>query len=312
MPLRIKNLSKRYGNMWALRDIDLEVADGQVFGIFGGTASGKSTLLRCIAGTESVTNGSVDTGGESVHLGPVRKEGGISAILGNRNPDMSKGEAHIAEIERSLENSARVLLLDDPFSSIDAAHFELLSAKIRSIAAEGRIVIFASSDFQHIAANCERMIVLADGYAGQAGLTQAIYENPESSAVARVVGHNNLFEARRVTSTNADMPEFFTIEGGHRLVAHPTDKLKLGAINQNITLAIRPEHVSITFGASFPEDNLLKAVVTGIRFLGETTLVELDADGLKLAARVFRVVGLNIGEECMIGMPPHRILVLKD
>ncbi|HQX57370.1 MAG TPA: TOBE domain-containing protein, partial [Pyrinomonadaceae bacterium] len=100
--------------------------------------------------------------------------------------------------------------------------------------------------------------------------------------------------------------------GEHRIFAQPTEKRRIGAINQTVTLAIRPEHISITFGASFPEDNLLKAVVTGIRFLGDTTLIDLDANGLRLSARVFRVVGLNIGEECMIGMPPHRILVLKD
>ena len=40
------------------------------------------------------------------------------------------------------------------------------------------------------------------------------------------------------------------------------EKSLLGAITNNITLAIRPEHISISFGASFPEDNLLKAEIT--------------------------------------------------
>ena len=312
MPLLIKDLAKRYGNNWALRDVTLEVADGEIFGIFGGNASGKSTLLRCIAGTDALNGGSVDISAKDVHLGPERKEGGLSAIFGRKSGDMSSGEARVAEIERTLENGARILLLDDPFAGVDVASFERLAEKIRSIAASGRTVILAAPDIHQIASLCSRVAVLDGGYVRQVGFPQEVYENPENSAVAAIVGRNNLFEARRLTSTNADMPEFFTIEGGHRLFAHPTEKAKLGAINQNVTLAIRPEHISITFGASFPEDNLLKAVVTGIQFLGETTLIELDAGGLKLSARVFRVVGLNIGEECMIGMPPHRILVLKD
>ncbi len=312
MPLLIKDIAKRYGNNWALRDVTFDVADGEIFGIFGGTAAGKTTLLRCFAGTESINGGSVDTGGKDFYLGPEPKTGGLTAIFGRKNGELSAGEARVAEIERTLENGAGILLLDDPFAGVDAAHFERLADKIRSIAAGGRIVIFASTEFREIAALCERVAVISAGYVRQIGFTQEVYDNPESSSVAAIVGQNNLFEARRLTSTNADMPEFFTIEGGHRLFAHPTEKAKLGAINQNVTLSIRPEHVSITFGASFPEDNVLKAVVTRIRFLGETTLVELDADGLKLSARVFRIVGLNIGEECMIGMPPHRILVLKD
>ena len=103
-----------------------------------------------------------------------------------------------------------------------------------------------------------------------------------------------------------------TIEGEHRLHARTTEKSRLGAINKNVLLAIRPEQISISFGASFPEDNLIKAVVAAIRFHGETTIVELDANGLRLKARVFRVVGLTVGEECMVSLPPDRIHVLKD
>ena len=61
MPLRIEQLSKRYGNNWALRDIDLNAEDGRIFGIFGGTASGKSSLLRCIAGDEPINGGRIET-----------------------------------------------------------------------------------------------------------------------------------------------------------------------------------------------------------------------------------------------------------
>ena len=127
-----------------------------------------------------------------------------------------------------------------------------------------------------------------------------------------MVGTNNLVSARRLSSTDAELPEFQTIDGGHRLLSRVTAKASLGAINQNVTLAIRPEHVSISFDASFPEDNVLKAVVTKVTFLGATTLVTLDAGGLTLDSRVFRVVGLNVADECMIAIPPHRIQVLKS
>ncbi len=90
------------------------------------------------------------------------------------------------------------------------------------------------------------------------------------------------------------------------------EKDSLELIDQNVTLAIRPEHVSISFGASFPEDNLLKAKITNIIFQGANTLIKLDANGLELEALVLRLVGLNIGDECIVGLPPDRILVLKD
>ncbi len=312
MPLRIEQLSKRYGNNWALRDIDFDAEDGRIFGIFGGTGSGKTSLLRCIAGRERINGGKIDTGGASVHLDQDKKDGGISAIFGKRQAGVSSGQAKINDFERSIDSKASVLLFDDPFVGIDETFREKLFVRLREAADAGKTVVFASSDFQQIAELCDRMMVLVDGNARQTGFPQEVYENPDSSDVAAIVGRNNLFAARRLTSTNAEMPEFFSIDGEHRLFAQPTNNLRIGAINKNVTLAIRPEHISITFGASFPEDNLLKAVVTGIRFFGETTLIDLDAGGLRLSARVFRVVGLKLGEECMIGMPPHRILVLKD
>ena len=176
----------------------------------------------------------------------------------------------------------------------------------------GKTVIFASSDFEQIASVCDRIAVIVKGEIAQIGFPQEVYENPASRAVASIVGRNNIFAARRLTSTNADLPEFQTIDGSHRLFAQSTDKHALGAINQNVSLAIRPEQISISFEAAFPEDNILKAIVTAIRFLGPTTIIELDADGLHLQSLVFRIVGLNVGDECMIAMPPHRIQVLKD
>jgi ABC-type Fe3+/spermidine/putrescine transport system ATPase subunit len=322
MPLRVEKLSKRYGNTWALRDVGFDAAEGEIFGIFGGIASGKTSLLRCIAGHEPANGGSVFINGTDVsarsakdrgtYLAEQKKDTGLSSLLGRSRSETSRGEAQIRDFEATIAHDCRVLLLDEPLLGIDLAHRERLLDTLRRLTGVGRTIIFASTDFEQIASICDRIAVIVNGEIGQIGTSQQVYENPESTAVASIVGRNNLFTARRLTSTNADMPEFFTIDGEHRLVAQHTEKNRLGAINHNVTLAIRPEQISISFGASFPEDNVLKAVVTGIRFHGETTLIELDAAGLKLEARVFRVVGLEPGEECMIGMPPDRIHVLKD
>jgi len=52
----------------------------------------------------------------------------------------------------------------------------------------------------------------------------------------------------------------------------------------------------MSMGASFPEDNLLRAVVTGIQFRGMTSIVDFDAAGLKLSARLFKAVGIEVGQ----------------
>ncbi len=315
MTIRVENLSKRFGNNWALRDIDVEIGDGEIFGVFGGNASGKTTLLRCIAGLETAIGGSVDIGKAKAVFAGEPKESGLASIFGKKQPAASTGETRLATLENSLSEisgSGEILLLDECFAGIDAENTARLFTRIRELSDKGTTVVIASTDFSQIAPLCHRMLVLDRGYVRQTGRPKFIYEHPESAAVAAIAGQNNLFEARRLSSTNADLPEFMTIDGGHRIFAQATEKNRLGAINQNITLAIRPEQISISFGASFPEDNLIKAIVTGFHFQGETTLIDLDADGLKLEARVFRVVGLEPGAECMVSLPPDRIQVLKD
>jgi len=313
MPLKIEKLSKRYENTWALRDVEFDIADGEIFGIFGGTAAGKTSLLRLIAGSESSNGGSVSSDGRKISFVENEQSSGITSIFRKKKIETSTGEEKIEAFKRSLDPSAGILLFDDPFAGIDTVKSEELLSELQSFAKEnGPIVVFASNNYEQIAAICRRVAVIVKGEIAQVGFPQEVYENPATSAVAAIVGRNNLFTARRLTSTNADLPEFQTLTGEHRILAQPTAKAALGAINQNVTLAIRPEQVSISFEASFPEDNIIKAVVTAIRFLGPTTIIELDANGLRLESRVFRIVGLKVGEECMIAMPPHRIQVLKS
>jgi ABC-type Fe3+/spermidine/putrescine transport system ATPase subunit len=180
------------------------------------------------------------------------------------------------------------------------------------VADEGLIVLFASNDYEQMMLASDRVAVIINGTMRQVGTPQELYESPRTVDVARSIGRNNLIEARRLTSSKADIPEFQTMDGGHRLFAKKAEVSQLGSINNNITLAMRPEHISISFGASFPEDNLLKATITDVRFLGPTTLVKLDAGGLGLDALVLRLVGLNVGDECMVGLPPDRISILHN
>ncbi|MFZ1699584.1 MAG: ABC transporter ATP-binding protein [Pyrinomonadaceae bacterium] len=323
MALAINKLSKRFGNTWALRDVSFEVADGSVIGLFGASGSGKSTLLNAIAGTVKATSGSILVGGRdvtklkakergiSLHIG--HGDGGIKGILSDFFDRSASGESQLSRFEQSSATAGRIWLLDAPFSKMDPQQRDVAFAEIREAAkVGGRIVFFASSDFDQIIDLTDEVAVLDRGEIVQTGTPQEIYDDPRSVKLARATGQNNLIPARRLTSTNADLPEFYTIDGAHRVFAQSTEKGRLGAINQNVTLAIRPEQVVMSMGVSFPEDNLLKGVVTAIKFRGAISLIEFDIGGLTIETRVFKPVGINIGDECMLGLPPHRIQILKD
>src|SRR2546422_3927378 len=72
--LSIRNVAKSFGRNPVLRDISLQVAEGEFLTILGESGSGKTTLLRIIAGFESVSSGEILMGGERLdNLPPYRR-----------------------------------------------------------------------------------------------------------------------------------------------------------------------------------------------------------------------------------------------
>lgn len=324
MSLKVENLSKRYENNWVLRHVAFEARPGEIHGVFGLTGAGKSTLIRVLSGTEPCNEGAIYYRSREVtalscdernfHFPKMTNDSFWKKLFKNdhRSP-LADGEGQVLALEEALDRADGVILLDDSFCYMDSFlrydNYRKLRAQVRE---RNLICLFATNDFEEAMLLCDRIVVLHNGEILQAGAPREIYERPDSAAVAFVSGRNNLIEARRLTSSKNETPEFQTIVGEHRLFTGKIEKSRFAPINQNNTLAIRPEHISISFGASFPEDNLLRAKITDIKFLGATTLVALDAGGLALEALVLRLVGLEIGEECMVGLPPDRIQVLKQ
>lgn len=324
MTLKIQNLSKSYQQHQVIKDVSLEVEKGEILGLFGAVGEGKSTVIRTIAGLLDQSGGIISFNSEDLSNTPCDQRGFYFPNLTNesfwkslfntpKNSQLADGEGQVLALEDALERAENVLLLDNQFCFMDRQTRERNCEKLRKTVKEKNLaVIFATNSYEEILSICDCVAVLHKGEIVQTGTPQEVYQNPNSSVVAQITGRNNLIEARRLTSGKSDMPEFQTIKGEHRVFTDKIDKPASDAANQNVVLAIRPEHISISFGASFPEDNLLKAKITNVVFKGETTLIVLDADGLTLEALVLRLVGLNIGEECMVGLPPDRILVLDN
>jgi len=310
MTLQVSNISKRYGNNWVLRDISLSVEKGQTLGLLGFSGSGKSTLLRILAGTEKPSSPNAELNAHHVTLLSTVIDQPRSRFFGRSTKPPTDT---LQRLENALARADDVLLLDDPLALVDDVRLTSATEMIRHAVIEKSLtVVYATSSFQTAVQLADSIAVISNTVIEQVGSPEAIYESPVSSTVARLSGRCNLFAARRLTSTKFELPEFQTIEGGHRLFAERADIAKLGAINRNVSLAIRPESISMSFEASFPEDNLLRARVSSIQFLGATTSVRLDAGGLALEAAVFRLVGLNVGDECVLGLPPNRIKILRD
>lgn len=190
------------GKFRALGGVDLEVRDREFFGIIGPTGCGKTTLLHIIAGLEKPTQGSVEFVGEkrtqsmvsmvfqdaalmpwrtveeNVPLGPeFRKEQPsvyrrVSRLFlemvrlldfsGARPAELSGGMKQKVAIARALANDPEVILMDEPFASLDAQTRLLLREELLRIWERGKkTVILVTHNLEEAVMLCDRIAVMS-------------------------------------------------------------------------------------------------------------------------------------------------------
>ncbi len=87
MLLKTKNLNKQFGSMYALKDIDIEIAPGEIHGLVGENGAGKSTLIKILTGVYSLDSGEIIWQGEKVSISNPRqsRKVGINVIHQDRH-----------------------------------------------------------------------------------------------------------------------------------------------------------------------------------------------------------------------------------
>lgn len=198
--------------LWALRDVSIEIEDGEVIGLIGHNGAGKSTFLKLLsriaepsAGWAEVTGrvGSLLEVGTGFHPELTGRENIFlnGAILGMRRAEIRARFDEIvefAEVERFLDTPVKryssgmsvrlafavaahlepeILLVDEVLSVGDATFQRRSLAKMEEVAKEGRTVIFVSHNLGTIRALCKRGILLERGQVvTDAGVGEAIDE----------------------------------------------------------------------------------------------------------------------------------------
>ena len=305
-------------DVWILRDISFEVSEGEILGLLSENDSESSAVLELSAEPKNLDEERISFNGNAlsekdVTIFPPPAEKNLWQKFFSQKSIANSSEKFKEVFEDALNKAEKILLLDNPFVCLhENLRDELLETLRKIVRQKNLTAILKTNDDNEIFAVCDKAAVLHKGEIAQVGTPRELYEKPKSIAVASALGRHNFIKAMRVSFTNQSSQEFQTLKGEHRLQTDKSEKSVLGAINSPVTLAIRPEHISISFGASFPEDNLLKAKISDVQYCGATTRIMLDANGLILEALVLRLVGLKVGDECMVGLPPDRIQVLKD
>jgi molybdate transport system ATP-binding protein len=131
----------------------------------------------------------------------------IDAIAHKHPSRISGGQRQRVALARALAAEPAVLLLDEPFSAIDADLRQHLRRLFREVIADGgRPVLLVTHDLEDARELADRVGVLVSGELRRFGPTQEVFRDPKDLAVARVLGWRNLLPVERIESNRATGP----------------------------------------------------------------------------------------------------------
>lgn len=186
--ISIRNLCKTYGNLTVYDNFNLEIEEGKVTCILGESGSGKTTLLNCIARLTDFSGEIPELKCSYVFQSPrlvpnltvyknlslvLNNSEKINAILqkvrlsekANEYPrNLSGGQAQRAGLARAFLAVSDIILLDEPFASLDLklkTEMERLFFEIRK--ADNRTALFVTHDIDEAINVADRIIVLKGG-----------------------------------------------------------------------------------------------------------------------------------------------------
>jgi ABC-type multidrug transport system ATPase subunit len=200
--LSTQKLTKNFGRLCAVNQLDLEVKAGQVFGMLGPNGSGKTTTLGMLMGVINPTAGSFTWFGQPATNETRKKIGAVLEhpifypyLTGQKNLELTatiKGatEAQIANVLNVVELTARkddkyrtyslgmkqrlaiasallsdpiVLILDEPTNGLDPMGIAEIRQIIKKIAADGKTIILASHLLDEVQKVCSHFAILRKG-----------------------------------------------------------------------------------------------------------------------------------------------------
>ncbi|MEO0294299.1 MAG: ABC transporter ATP-binding protein [candidate division WOR-3 bacterium] len=196
--IEFENISKKFGNITALKEVSFKVEKGIIFGIFGPNGAGKTTTIRIIAGILKPDSGRVYI--RSANLSYIPEELSlykeekvlnilkyilslkkvpqkrwkeeieiwssllkIEEFLKRRTNELSKGQKRKVMFAMSLLGNPEIIIMDEPFIGLDVEASEGLKKIAYDMKEKGKTIIFSTHILELAEELCEEVIILKNG-----------------------------------------------------------------------------------------------------------------------------------------------------
>ena len=314
--LQIQNVVKDFNGFKAVNNVSLDIAQGEIFALLGSSGCGKSTLLRMLAGFEVPTSGRIVLNGqdlatlppfqrpmnmmfqsyalfphlnvwENIAFGLKRENlpadkiaARVEAMLklvqltkfAQRKPhQLSGGQQQRVALARSLAKQPQMLLLDEPLGALDKKLREETQIELVNIIEQvGVTCVMVTHDQEEAMTMASRIAIMSEGSFLQVGAPGDIYETPATRFVADFIGNVNLMDG----TLDVDQVDHCII--GSADCKHYVGHGITGTQGMDVTVALRPEKISLSKDKPEGEFNQVQGTVKEMSYFGSFTVFHLQ------------------------------------
>ena len=231
---------------------------------------------------------------------------GLVPYLDRKPKALSGGQRQRVALGRAIVRDAKVFLMDEPLSNLDAKLRVQMRAEIIKLHERiGTTTIYVTHDQIEAMTMASRIVVMKDGYIQQVGAPKDIYDNPANIFVGGFIGTPPMnFLDGKVENG------FFVGEGIK--VAVPESKLKILKANKfenkQVVLGVRPEdiHDEKVVKETYA-DSIVKVKVDVAELLGAETNIYANVGPATIVAKVNARTDIHIGDELELAFDMNKV-----
>ncbi|MCB1706306.1 MAG: ABC transporter ATP-binding protein [Halioglobus sp.] len=221
----------------------------------------------------------------------------LDAYAGAYPHELSGGQQQRVALARALAPNPEILLLDEPFSSLDSELREQLAAEVRGLLKRNGVTAILVTHDQHEAfAMADQIALLRQGHVMQLDTPYNLYHNPHSEFVAEFIGQGNIITVT-VNEAGVLNDGLGTLDKGHR-------HWRAGA---SLRLLVRPDDIE------YDEHSSLRLPVVSKSFRGAHYFYELALpDGQRVPCLTPSHVGINPGQQLPVRFNLQHVVLFDD
>ncbi|WP_240371532.1 ABC transporter ATP-binding protein [Anoxybacteroides rupiense] len=230
---------------------------------------------------------------------------GLEQYLDRKPKALSGGQRQRVALGRAIVRDAKVFLMDEPLSNLDAK----LRVQMRSEIAKlhqrlETTTIYVTHDQTEAMTMATRLVVMKDGVIQQVGTPKEVYEKPENIFVGGFIGS----PAMNFLRGTLEDGKFVT---GSVTIGIPEGKMKMlreqGYVNKEVILGVRPEdfHDEPVFIEASPTTKII-ANVEVAELLGAETMVYSQINGQEIVARIDARTEIKPGEQIELALDMNK------